>query len=343
MICLIRAAFLMRMTLMISLLALTGLVFALATPLPTEPAGASAPASVPARTGPAAEPPGQPAAARAPQARFTSNRIVVEVRNPPGIAARSAPDVILIPGLASTALVWEPVAEQLSRTHRVHLVSVRGFGELAAGGNGQGLVAGPVAEEVARYIRARGLRDPAVIGHSMGGQIALRLASTPGVTLGRVMIVDAAPFFPSLLDDRATGRDLEPIAAVAYQAVLFLGDEALARQPWAQGMGSTAGALESWVGWQGGDSRVLAQSLYEVMTVDLRPNLARIDVPVTVVYGWSRREDSPRYRLQSSWQQAYRSSRHPVRLVPIEGAEHMVMIDQPVRFMAAVDEFLGNP
>ena len=108
-------------------------------------------------------------------------------------------------------------------------------------------------------------------------------------------------------------------------------------------MGSTSDALEAWVGWQGGDSRVLAQSLYEVMTVDLRPNLARIAAPVTVVYGWSRREDSPRYQLQSSWRQAYRGLPRPARLVPIEGAEHMVMIDQPVRFMAAVDAFLASP
>ncbi len=329
---------------MISLLALTSLMLTLVAPMAPGSGELPAPAAAAPARAEAPLVPAKPSDITAPQSRFTSDRIVVEVRSPrPGTTDQPVRDVILIPGLASTALVWEPVAERLSRTHRVHLVSVRGFGELAAGGNGQGLVAGPVADEVARYIRTRGLRDPVVIGHSMGGQIALRLASAPGVTLDRVMIVDAAPFFPSLIDDRATGRDLEPIAAVAYQAVLFLGDEALARQPWAQGMGPTAGALDSWVGWQGGDSRVLAQSLYEVMTVDLRPNLARIDVPVTVVYGWSRREDSPRYRLQSSWQQAYRGSRHPVRLVPIEGAEHMVMIDQPVRFMAAVDEFLGNP
>lgn len=325
---------------MISQLALISLMFALAAPLADAPDATSAAA----RATPATEVPGQPASPAAPQARFTSNRIVVEVRQPrPGDPGQPVRDVILIPGLASTALIWEPVAERLSRTHRVHLVSVRGFGELGAGDNGRGLVAAPVAAEVARYIRSRGLRDPAVIGHSMGGQIALRLASDPRIDLGRVMIVDAAPFFPSLVDDRATGQDLEPIAAVAYQAVLFLGDDALARQPWAEGMGSTAGALDAWVGWQGGDARVLAQSLYEVMTVDLRPNLARIDVPVTVVYGWSRREDSPRYQLQSSWSQAYRGLRRPARLVPIEGAEHMVMIDQPVRFMAAVDEFLGAP
>ncbi|MFW2343021.1 alpha/beta fold hydrolase [Brevundimonas sp.] len=328
---------------MISLLALFSLTLALALPAGD---GDSSPSAASSVTTPSVEgrfPPG--AAAAVPrQARFTSNRIVVEVRAPRTVDPdRPVRDVILIPGLASTSLVWEPVAERLSQTARVHLVSVRGFGELGAGANGRGLVAGPVAAEVARYIRTRRMRAPAVIGHSMGGQIALRLASTPDIELGRIMIVDAAPFFPSLIDDRATGQDLEPIAAVAYQAVLFLGDDALARQPWAEGMGSTSQALEAWVGWQGGDARVLAQSLYEVMTVDLRPNLARIDVPVTVVYGWSRREDSPRYQLQSSWRQAYRGLPRPARLVPIEGAEHMVMIDQPVRFMAAVDEFLGAP
>lgn len=331
---------------MISFLALTSLMFALAAPMAdgAREAPPPAPAAVPSAPVALPAPVATPAVPVAPQSRFASARIVVEVRPPRSVDPhRAARDVILIPGLASTALVWEPLAERLGRTHQVHLVSVRGFGDLPAGDNGRGLVAGPVADEVARYIRTRGLRDPAIIGHSMGGQIALRLASNPAVGVGRVMIVDAAPFFPSLIDDRATGQDLEPIAAVAYQAVLFLGDAALARQPWAEGMGATSGALDAWVGWQGGDARVLAQSLYEVMTVDLRPNLGRIDVPVTVVYGWSRREDSPRYQLQASWRQAYRGLPRPARLVPIEGAEHMVMIDQPVRFMAAVDEFLRNP
>ncbi|WP_226638106.1 alpha/beta fold hydrolase [Brevundimonas poindexterae] len=329
---------------MISLLAFSGLILSLALPTggaPAELPPAPAPAPTPVSEAPAAPAIGTEAA---PQARFTSRRITVEVRGPQNVDPdRPVRDVILIPGLASTSLVWEPVAQRLSETYRVHLVSVRGFGDLAAGDNGTGLVAGPVAEEVARYIRSQRLRAPAVIGHSMGGQIAVRLASDGRSGVGRIMIVDAAPFFPALLDDRATGEDLQPIAAIAYQAVLFLGDDALSRQVWAEGMGSTSEALESWVGWQGGDARVLAQSLYEVMTVDLRPRLARIDVPVTVVYGWSRREDSPRYRLQSSWRQAWTGLPRPPRLVPIAGAEHMVMIDQPARFMAAVDEFLGAP
>ncbi|HWT51701.1 MAG TPA: alpha/beta hydrolase, partial [Caulobacter sp.] len=37
------------------------------------------------------------------------------------------PDVILIPGLASSGAVWDATVKQLSTTHRVHVVQVVGF------------------------------------------------------------------------------------------------------------------------------------------------------------------------------------------------------------------------
>ena len=37
------------------------------------------------------------------------------------------PDVILIPGLASSGAVWDATVEQLSPTHRVHVLQVNGF------------------------------------------------------------------------------------------------------------------------------------------------------------------------------------------------------------------------
>jgi pimeloyl-ACP methyl ester carboxylesterase len=95
------------------------------------------------------------------------------------------------------------------------------------------------------------------------------------------------------------------------------------------------------MGWQGGDRRVLAQALYEVMTVDLRRRLPDITAPVTVVYGWSADQTSPRSRTDSLFRGAYARLRTPATFERIEDAEHMVMIDQPSRFMAAVERFLA--
>lgn len=270
------------------------------------------------------------------QTAFSSRRITVTTRG-------RGPDVLLIPGLASTAEVWRGVADRLAGKRRLHLVSVRGFGDLPAGANGNGAVLAAVAAEVRRYINEQRLERPAIIGHSMGGQLGLRVAADAGARVGRVMVVDSSPFFPALISPDATVNDIEPIAQLAYQAIHFLGDEALRSRGREMGLelGGATDAVFGTLGWQGGDRRVLAQSLYEVMTVDLRRRLPDITAPVTVVYGWSADEASPRSRTDRLFRGAYARLRTPAAFVPIEGAEHMVMIDQPTRFMAAVDRFLA--
>lgn len=275
-----------------------------------------------------------PFAAQA-QTPFQSTRIAVEVRG-------RGPDVVLIPGLASTPDVWRRTADRLDDTHRVHLVSVRGFGPLAAGGNERGAISAPVAAEIRRYISQQGLRRPALIGHSMGGQMALRVAADMGGEVGRVMVVDASPFFPGLVRAGATVGDVEPIARIAYQAVQFLDDETLRTQGRTLGLelGGAADTLFDSMGWQGGDRRVLAQGLYEVMTLDLRSRLGDITAPVTVVYGSSTDRNSPRHNLGGLLRTAYTNLTPGARFEAIAGAEHMVMIDQPARFAAVVDRFL---
>jgi pimeloyl-ACP methyl ester carboxylesterase len=269
------------------------------------------------------------------QTPFRSQRITVETRG-------NGPDLILIPGLASTAAVWRGIADRLAG-RRLHLVSVRGFGDLAPQANAEGAVMGAVAGEVRRYIAEQRLDRPAIIGHSMGGQIGIRVAADARGGIGRLMVVDSSPFFAALISPDATVGDVEPIAQLAYQAIQFLGDDALRARGREMGLelGGAADAVFSSMGWQGGDRRVLAQSLYEVMTVDLRGRLPEIIAPVTVAYGWSADQESPRSRTDSLFRSAYARLRTPAAFERIEGAEHMVMIDQPARFMAAVDRFLA--
>ena len=270
------------------------------------------------------------------QTGFVSRRITVESRG-------QGPDLILIPGLASTAAVWRSTADRLAGRYRLHLVSIRGFGDLPAQANGDGGVLPAVAGEVLRYITESRLNRPAIIGHSMGGQIGLRVAADWPWAVGRLMTVDSSPFFAALISPQATARDIQPIAQVAYQAIQFLGDEALKSRGRELGLelGGATDSLFSGIGWQGGDRQVLAQSLYEVMTVDLRPRLTRITAPVTVVYGWSPDRNSPRSRADSLFREAYARLPDPAVFERIEGAEHMVMIDQPIRFLAAVGRFMG--
>ena len=267
---------------------------------------------------------------------FRSDRIAVTARG-------EGPDVILIPGLASTPAVWDATAQALDDRYRVHVVAVNGFGETAPGANARGPLTAAIANEVRRYMAEQGLQRPAVIGHSMGGQIALKMAADAPGRIGRVMVVDSSPYFPTLINGRATTADLAPIAEVARTAVLFLGDQVLQQQAGAVGqrLGGAADAVVGAMGWQGGDRRVLAQGIYEVMTTDLRADLARVTAPVTVVYGWSESTDSPRHQVDQGFRQGFLRLRNAARFERIEGAQHMVMIDRPREFLAAVNRFLA--
>lgn len=288
-----------------------------------------APAAVQAQVPTQGQSLGQPPA-------FSSSRIIVEARG-------SGPDIIFIPGLGSTGSAWRSTADRLDNRYRVHLVTLRGFGDTDIGDNVSGGLAGPAASEIERYIREQRIDRPALIGHSLGGQIALRVAADMGDRIGRVMVVDSSPFFPSLIDARTTSAQVEPLARLGYQALLLFGDQALKAQVASFGvdMGLAGDMVFQGLGLQGGDRRVLAQGLYEALTVDLRPRLSQITAPVTVVYGWTRDTDSPRNRLEGLYRYGFEGLPRTAKFERVEGAEHQVMIEQPQRFMAAVQRFLA--
>ena len=130
--------------------------------------------------------------------------------------------VILIPGLASPRAVWDGVAPELARHHRVLLVQVNGFAGDDPGANLKpGVLDGIVADLDAYLVRHK-LGDAAVIGHSMGGLVAMMLAKAHPADVGKLMIVDSLPFFAVLRAPPGvdvTAAMVQPQAAVARDKI----------------------------------------------------------------------------------------------------------------------------
>ena len=78
----------------------------------------------------------------------------------------SGPDVLLIPGLASSGAVWDDTVNQLRATHRCHVFTLAGFAGLPAQ---PGALLDTVDAALAAYIEQQRLQAPVVIGHSLGG------------------------------------------------------------------------------------------------------------------------------------------------------------------------------
>ncbi len=255
--------------------------------------------------------------------------------------------VILIPGLATPRAVWEEVASELSRTRRVLLVQINGFGGDDPGENlGGGILEGAVADIVA-YLNRRQLGRPAVIGHSMGGLISLMLAARYPGSIDRLMVVDALPFFAvqlappgtniSAAQVEPTARQMRENVAAAYGRAPDAAAAAQAVQALALNPGSRT-RMQAWA--IAADARVAGQAIFENLTTDLRPELPLISVPITMVYPWSA-QGLPRERLDTFYRSQFEGARQ-VRFVDVPEAGHFLMLDQPDRFRAEVNAFLGR-
>ena len=267
-----------------------------------------------------------------------------ELRFPITVTAEgSGPDVILIPGMSSSPWVWESLAAHLRPAYRVHLVAIAGFGDAPPAPDPSGKVAEPVAEALAVHIRRAGLRSPALIGHSFGGAIALMLAARHPELVGRVAIVDDLPFFSLLIDPLATAASMQHRADALRVASL------VAPLPQANelqavtigGMVRTAAARPLLMATSRQSDRLtVANATHEAMTTDLRPELARITAPLTVIYAWDLSNGIPPAGVDALYRLAY--ANYPrTRFQRVDDSLHYIMIDQPAALAAAVDAFLS--
>lgn len=257
---------------------------------------------------------------------FKPTRIAVAVRG-------SGPDVILVHGLGASRTVWNGTVLGVPG-YRYHLVQILGFAGTAPGGNARGPVAAPVAGEIARYIAANGLRKPAVVGHSMGGSIAMMVAARYPQLVGKAMVVDMVPAASRLAG--FSGAAPPPLAKL-------LGREIQGADRLRQDLKSLVGRFGS-TGWleTGSDGGVAGRSIQELMATDLTPEIARMSVPLTVVYACPEPLRLSRPAIDRFYARAY-AARTGTKLVRIERSGHTIMADQPGAFQAALRGFLTAP
>lgn len=274
-------------------------------------------------------------------ADFDSGRFHVRIDGP----EQPQGDVILIPGLSSSPHVWDLLTEELKGRYRVHRIHVQGFAGAPAEDNATGPVSAPVAEDLARYIREKGLQKPAVIGHSMGGTIGMMLAARHPDAVGKLMVVDMVPFMGAMFAQPGadpTAESVTPVADMIHQGMANSPREQYQQQADAQitAMINTeslrAGPLED---SRTSDQKVSANAFRELIVTDLRPELGRITAPTTVLYV---KFNDPRMtpEITDGIYQASFASLPGATLKRIDDSAHFIMLDQPDVFAAEVNAFL---
>jgi pimeloyl-ACP methyl ester carboxylesterase len=227
---------------------------------------------------------------------------------------QGADAVVLLHGLSGSSRWWRRNAAVLAEERHVVVPDLIGFGRSRYRGVLPDVRT--VAGLLARWIEERGMERAAVVGHSMGGQIAIHLAAAFPALVERLVLVDAA----------GIPRPLTPVNLVRFAAEIAplwrWGDPLFL--PTIAGDALVAGP------------RVLAQAIGHILRDDVRPLLPAVEAPTLIVWG----ERDYWVPLSNGWEM--RRGIPGSRLVVLRRAGHNPMVDRPRDFNEIVRRFLDG-
>ncbi len=250
-------------------------------------------------------------------------------------AGTIGPPVIMLHGWGAFKELWWSTLRGLGRDHRCFALDFPGHGTSPLGR--AATIAG-LADAVAAFCAALDLPQVVLMGHSMGGVVALELALRRPTLVARLILVDAAidahlmPFYARIYLIPTFGWSLLRLTQLIGRTLRPIG----ARVPHEHGNGWLRPWLRRSAYLAGFEPEGLHQIYRSLFATQAGDRLAQLALPTLVVSG----------QFDSLVPAA--NSRRLARLIPgaryreIRGALHNPMDERPYRFECAVRTFLAE-
>jgi pimeloyl-ACP methyl ester carboxylesterase len=242
------------------------------------------------------------------------------------------PAVLLLHGLFGQARNLATLQSRLAATHRVAAADLRNHG---ASPHAHGMEYPTLAADVAETLDAIGMPTCAVIGHSMGGKVAMRLALDAPARVTRLLVADIAPIaYPGIFATYAAAMRAIPLTPGLTRAQA---DAALARAIPDSGLrlfllqGLQPGPTPAWrIGLD-----EIAAGLPDILAWP--PTTARYPGPTLFAAG--ARSDY----IAEATKPLIATLFPAAQFVTVENAGHWLHVDNPAGFQAVVEHFLDAP
>jgi pimeloyl-ACP methyl ester carboxylesterase len=251
--------------------------------------------------------------------------------------------VIFIPALYCGSWQWNREIAALAPSHAVYAVTLPGF-------DGRPRDRGTdwmnrAAADLSALIRTRRLNHPIVIGHSLGGTLAVLFAERYPRDPGAIVAVEGG--YPVA----ATQAQRDRIAAAASKPYYGVDEATFSkalRTNQLQYVITSKGDVDTVSHYADrSDPTAVALWLRAALSLDLTPGLHDIRVPFTEIVPYSEAIDPyngfATFRAKRSAYEAWLAHAANGRLIMIDDSRHFVMFDQPAVFDAALFAAIGLP
>jgi pimeloyl-ACP methyl ester carboxylesterase len=260
--------------------------------------------------------------------------------------------MILIPGLSSSGDTWKTTVAHYQDRFTCHVLTLAGFAGVPP-------IPAPLLAtartELAMYIRTQHLDRPIIVGHSLGGTLALAVAADHPDLVGPLVIVDSLPFLAGPQFQANTPDEAR--AGIAAMRAYMTNETPKQYEDYVRSGAATTfmvtspSDLETIKGWGlASDQRTVAEAMADLMGLDLRDDVARITSPTLVLGTWSGLHeqlkkygtDVPRAAFVQTFDQQF-AKVPKLHFALAETSRHFIMFDDPQWLFQQMDAFVADP
>ncbi|PKV50453.1 pimeloyl-ACP methyl ester carboxylesterase [Aquimarina sp. MAR_2010_214] len=244
--------------------------------------------------------------------------------------------VLFLPGFTTPGSIWNDTVEHLTTKSEAHLISYAGF-------NGNPPIAMPwydtIKEELIVYIKDKNLTNVTIIGHSMGGNLAIDLAAALPDTITRLVIVDSIPCMRELMMPGVPESQIQYDSP--YNKQMLQTEDTQFKQTatmMAQNMTNNKDKVDILINWiMEADRETYVYGYTDLLKLDLRKVLNKVTAK-TLILGAS----FPSVEVaKSNYEKQYTTlANKSIKMA--SNSKHFIMFDQPEWFYTTVNAFLAN-
>lgn len=251
--------------------------------------------------------------------------------------------IIFIHGLDCSGEVWNETVKHYSGHYTCYSLTLPGFAGQPPIATDSFLPA--IVQQLALYIRQEKLVKPIIVGHSLGGWLALDFAIHYPDLAGDLVIVSSAPFLPALSMGSGITADSAGkmgLQTKKYMSTLTPAQVRLGRQYIAYMVRDSARLDQVLDMSAKSDQPTQGEVMYELYSTDLRPLTDRIQSRILALGDWIAYKDygATHESMNANLQEQYKKAAH-ITIAINDSSRHFIMYDEPAWMYNQIDHFLA--
>lgn len=248
------------------------------------------------------------------------------------VSGQGTQSIIFIPGFSCSGDVWNETKSKYEKVFTCYTLTMAGFADAKSQPN-------PTFKNwetgIVNYIKENKIEKPILVGHSMGGGLALAIASDYPELIDKIIVVDALPCLSALMNPTFTTKANNDCSEIVNQMISITNEQFYQMQKMSiQRLVADTTKQELIVNWSvKSDRKTFAEIYCDFSNTDLREKIKTIKCPSLILLEASFKNVKPAIEEQ------YKNLKN-ANLQYADKGLHFIMYDNKEWYFKQLDNFL---